>query len=494
MLIKKIIFALILLGVVSANAQKQKLSIDSLYSELRKSNTDSTKMKVEFNIGNFYQFKNTDSSLVHFQKSLSIAESGKFEYISVLSAKEIAYHYFETGMLDSSMTYFNRAIQNIKKTNSKFIEVFSGLGNLYLYKGDYVKAYEHYLTFLKLAEIDGRPKIISRAYGSVGVALKEQKKLDDALIFFNKSLSIAKANNLQSNLYVAYTNIGNIYSDKNNIAPTLYLIEQALENYLKAKEIVMKLLDSDKDKGNAITLLNNIGSVYGMRKQFDKALQEYDTALELMASLDYFASKSLIYNNLASIHLDMKNTKEAEKYLKLANIAAAENESPSDFMENYEVYSRYYDQKGDYKNAYQFYVRFKKLSDSLFSTETAEKRKELELNAEFDKKETQAKAAQDKREAIEKEEKRRQQIFRNALIVGFILMILVAFLIFRSYRIKKKSNEIITQQKFEVEKQKELVEEKQKEIIDSIRYAKRIQQSLLPTKKYIDKTLKRLNE
>jgi hypothetical protein len=73
-------------------------------------------------------------------------------------------------------------------------------------------------------------------------------------------------------------------------------------------------------------------------------------------------------------------------------------------------------------------------------------------------------------------------------------MILVAFLIFRSYRIKKKSNEIITQQKFEVEKQKELVEEKQKEILDSIHYAKRIQQSLLPTKKYIDKTLKRLNE
>lgn len=36
-------------------------------------------------------------------------------------------------------------------------------------------------------------------------------------------------------------------------------------------------------------------------------------------------------------------------------------------------------------------------------------------------------------------------------------------------------------------------EEKQKEILDSIHYAKRIQQSLMPTGKYIDKQLRKLN-
>lgn len=42
--------------------------------------------------------------------------------------------------------------------------------------------------------------------------------------------------------------------------------------------------------------------------------------------------------------------------------------------------------------------------------------------------------------------------------------------------------------------QKQIIEEKQKEIIDSINYAKRIQNSLLPTDKYIDKTFKRLKD
>jgi hypothetical protein len=40
--------------------------------------------------------------------------------------------------------------------------------------------------------------------------------------------------------------------------------------------------------------------------------------------------------------------------------------------------------------------------------------------------------------------------------------------------------------------QKEIIE--QKEIIDSINYSKHLQQSLLPTEKYIEKTLKRLNK
>jgi hypothetical protein len=49
-------------------------------------------------------------------------------------------------------------------------------------------------------------------------------------------------------------------------------------------------------------------------------------------------------------------------------------------------------------------------------------------------------------------------------------------------------------QKQLIEKQKKEVEEKQKEIIDSIRYARRIQRSLLPTDKYLDKQLNKLNK
>jgi hypothetical protein len=42
----------------------------------------------------------------------------------------------------------------------------------------------------------------------------------------------------------------------------------------------------------------------------------------------------------------------------------------------------------------------------------------------------------------------------------------------------------------EIEKQKKVIEERQKEILDSIHYAKRIQKSLLPSNRYLEKKLK----
>jgi hypothetical protein len=44
----------------------------------------------------------------------------------------------------------------------------------------------------------------------------------------------------------------------------------------------------------------------------------------------------------------------------------------------------------------------------------------------------------------------------------------------------------------QLSEQKELVEEKQKEILDSIRYAKRIQDALITSEKTIEKSLNRL--
>jgi hypothetical protein len=45
----------------------------------------------------------------------------------------------------------------------------------------------------------------------------------------------------------------------------------------------------------------------------------------------------------------------------------------------------------------------------------------------------------------------------------------------------------------ELEEQKDIIEEKNKEITDSIKYAKRIQSTLLPSEKYIEKNLDKLN-
>ncbi|MBI4931313.1 MAG: SpoIIE family protein phosphatase [Bacteroidetes bacterium] len=85
-------------------------------------------------------------------------------------------------------------------------------------------------------------------------------------------------------------------------------------------------------------------------------------------------------------------------------------------------------------------------------------------------------------------------------VVLFVLIILVfivlVFFVIRSNYLRRQANktlqrqkEIIELQKSEVENQKTLVEEKQKEIIESITYAKHLQEAILPPAEFINKYL-----
>ena len=86
------------------------------------------------------------------------------------------------------------------------------------------------------------------------------------------------------------------------------------------------------------------------------------------------------------------------------------------------------------------------------------------------------------------------------------MVIVFSVFLYNRIRITQRQKKIIEIQKTEVEKQRNLaderrvlaeeqkfiIEEKQKEIIASIRYAERIQNSLLTSEKYIQNTLRRL--
>ncbi len=85
---------------------------------------------------------------------------------------------------------------------------------------------------------------------------------------------------------------------------------------------------------------------------------------------------------------------------------------------------------------------------------------------------------QEKENALSKEKNRRQKI-----VIWFIVFCLLIVIIFALFVIKSLKT---------TKEQKKIIEEKQKDILDSIRYAKRIQNSLLPNRKYIDKHLNRL--
>jgi len=93
-----------------------------------------------------------------------------------------------------------------------------------------------------------------------------------------------------------------------------------------------------------------------------------------------------------------------------------------------------------------------------------------------------------------------QQLIMYLFIAMILLLIFLGFFIYRNYKIKKqaniilsqkneeilKQNEEIKQQKIEIEKQRDEIALQKQEITDSIKYASRIQQAVLPPIKIIE--------
>ncbi|MEO6302193.1 MAG: hypothetical protein ABIP51_03365, partial [Bacteroidia bacterium] len=95
-----------------------------------------------------------------------------------------------------------------------------------------------------------------------------------------------------------------------------------------------------------------------------------------------------------------------------------------------------------------------------------------------------------KSQQLQQEELKRKQNEIKFAIAGASLVFILLIIVIFSWRNKQKANKALAEKNAEIHLQKEIIEEKQKEVMDSIRYAKRIQQSLLPTEKYIARNLK----
>ncbi len=145
---------------------------------------------------------------------------------------------------------------------------------------------------------------------------------------------------------------------------------------------------------------------------------------------------------------------------------------------------------GNYKAAFEHHKLEILYRDSLNNEETKKKSLQASMQYEFDKKELATKAEQDKLDAISAEEKKKQRIAIFAVAGVLLIVVVFSFFLYRRFKITQKQKHIIELQKDEVSRQKSIVEEKQNQIVDSINYAKHIQESILADQDEIKTYLK----
>jgi serine phosphatase RsbU (regulator of sigma subunit) len=328
-----------------------------------------------------------------------------------------------------------------------------------------------------LREACGDKKGIAQSSNNIANVYSEQGHYDKALQNLSVSLKIKQELGDPYDIASALNNMGALYERQGSI-------DKALENFIASEKIEEKL---DNKQGLAESY-NNIGLIYYQQDKLDKAKENFIAAMGILEDLGDKQTLAKTFNNMGNLYLKQKKLPEAIDQ-ELRSLAISKNiGSKEDCKQAYQTLSLCDSALGNWKGAYEYHKLYMEANDSIFSAESARKSAEMNARYESEKQETQIKLLEkdaEKQSAISLTENKRHKTILIAVVAGLSLMILFSVFLYNRWRITQRQKTIIEKQKKKVDEQKELVEEKNKDIIDSINYAKRIQDALLKEEEHV---------
>jgi tetratricopeptide (TPR) repeat protein len=514
------IFFLHLLLAVSLFSFSQTPTIDSLTKALsslpKPTNklSDSIYIKTIQQLALEYSYINTDTAIILTQQALQLSEKIYWKKGKAICLNELGWSNYVKGNYTQALEYYNTGLRIAEEISDKNLQatLLGNIGIVNFYKSDYPKALSYYFKALKIDEELGDKRGMSIRLGNIGNVYAEQSDYPKALEYYFKALKIAEELRDKRNMAIWLGNIGIVYNyqsdypkalayyfkalkiaeelgDKGSMTAWLGNIgiayegqldySKALAYYLKALKIAEEL----GDKRNMAIWLGNIGIVYNFQSDYPQALAYYFKALKIKEEVGDKKGIAITLGNIGDIYRKTGKFKESEKYLKQA-LALSDSLGTLDITrDNESRLSQLYDTLGQYKLSL---IHYKKHIASRDTIDNDDKRKQINFLAnkyEWEKKEAVMKEQQEKERALFLANQRRNKIILYSVLSGLALVLVFSVFIYRSLRITKKQKHII-------EEQKHLVEEKNKEITDSIRYAKRIQNAILPPDKVVKQHLK----
>lgn len=460
---------------------QQNYLVDSLTDALKKL-PDNTEKVYTLNslTGELWQNWYLDSALFYANEAQELANKLNYKEGLAVANMNLGDIYSDQGDYPQALeNYFEAIGLNYQlQNNYRLASNFSKIGYVYINQGNYPEALSSFLMSLRINQQIGDNGSIAMDYASIGSVYNQQGNYEKALNYYLKALAIDVE--LGDDTFVATDlgNIGSVYLAQGNYSEALIYFTDALT-----------LDEKIGDKYGISYDLSCLGDIYYAQGNPEKALEYYKKALVICKELGYKNGIASNYTSIGDLYLQQKEFKLASAFIDssqvLSNAIGANDIMQSNFVSLFRLDSI----NGDFKSAFENYKNYISYRDYLINEENNEKIIQAQMNFDFEQQQLAEQAEQDKKDAISDAESQKQKIIRNGFIIGFILMLLLVFFVFRSYRQKNQANLIISQQKQEVENQKVIVEAKNKDIFDSINYAERIQRSFLATTDILNQNL-----
>lgn len=293
-------FLISLFSIICVSQNNTKT--DSILNSLKSSNNLKNNVHLYLDLSIAYQSIDLDSAVYFGKVGYKLADSLNYNLgIAEISSK-LGDIYVKQNNLDSANTYYTKAINFYRETDSlfKYTENTLRSGNIYLAQNNYLNALKLYQECLKISKENQFSILIPHLYNNIGLLYKEIEDYDDA----------------ESNFKNAY--------------------ELFLEN---------------KDEANSVYPLYNIASIHSILGRDEEAINENLNLVSYHLKTENWVSLASVYNSISEIYLKNNDNERAKEYLEMA-LKAVEDKSDS-----FNTGPSTYWQSGIYTNAANVYFK-----------------------------------------------------------------------------------------------------------------------------------------
>jgi serine phosphatase RsbU (regulator of sigma subunit)/Tfp pilus assembly protein PilF len=405
-----------------------------------------------------------------FKQSSELAEAAKDKKMHAQSVFYNAMCYQSLGEESNAIEIFNKALEAYKALNDSVMigQTYNSLGQGYNGISDYPNAIANYISAQKIFQALDSKKDIAGCLINAAFVFEAMHNEDKALSNFIEGEKILMSIGNKDYLANVRHSIGTVLMNRGQY-------DEAIKKFNEAKDIFVELDNMDY-YANAIA---SIGEIHYRKQDYDKAIPLIKEALKIKRELEEQDGICSISSTLGTIYRSMGNKKEAEKCYKEAlelskTIKAVDNEIAST-----RNLAELNDEMGNYKASSYYFERYSSLRDSIFKAESAGKIAEMEALYKTEKHAGEI-ALLNKQKEAQAHELKVKDMQRNTLLGGLFVLFVIAFLIYNRYRLKQRSNLELQTAYREIQQNRDEISIQKKEIMDSILYAKRIQDAILP--------------
>lgn len=424
------IFILAFLLLIAASTLAQRQKIDSLRNLIARG-PDSSRVKSLNELSWHYKYISADTAAHYARQALALANKTGDNKLIGASLNSLGSAKQATGDYDSALVYLNRSI-GVKLNfgdSTILISELSNMGIIYDEKGDYDRALQYYFKALRMARRKKDLRMEANTLSNIGVVYKKQKQYEKVLEYYNSALNIYRTLESDFGITVTSGNIGSVLLQTGDYEKSIEYSMLARQGYEKLGYVRY-----------VPYTVGNMAIANDSLHRYDRAESQYNEAFNNHLKFGNNYEAAYISKNLAFFYLKRHQPQRAREFAEQAIQLSQKIGAKEMLRDSYSAMASISRSTGQFKEAYDYHLKYSALKDSLF--EETKTKTILEMQAKYEAESKELIISNQKVElatsALELQE-RQNQVLWLAFISGLLLVL--AALVFQYQRARRRKVE-----------------------------------------------------